>query len=436
MSATTSTLKPSAGGGAREDRPAFVRLGASIAPWLLAALAFGAAPFLFSGGAALTMMSLIGIMIVFSLSYNMLLGETGMLSFGHAVYYGFGALFSAHAMNAVAAGGLPIPLPAIPIVGGLAGLAFGIAFGWVSTRRGGTAFAMISLGLAELVSSSANIFRSLFGGEEGISTDRSKLIRIFDLGFGPQIQVYYLVAAWCLLCMLAMYAIRRTPLGRMCNAVRENAERVQFVGYDPQVVRFVAFCVSSFFAGIAGALAAINFEIVNGTYFGAAQSGIVLLAAFIGGTGHFVGPVIGAVVVTWLQVMLSDVTPIWQLYFGLLFIVIVLFAPGGIASLAALHGPLLRGGRFGRVAPAYLLTIAAGLLTVAGAVAAIEMTNRLLAHAQEGSAMRLLFVRVDAASATSWLGAAALVVVGALLFRRSFPRVAAAWQAGSVEGRR
>ena len=142
-----------------------------------------------------------------------------------------------------------------------------------------------------------------------------------------------------------MYAITRTPLGRMCNAVRENPERAQFVGYNPQTVRFIAFSLSGFFAGIAGALAAINFEIVNSSYVGLGQSGVVLLAAYIGGVGYFIGPVIGAIIVTYLQVMLSDVTAIWQLYFGLLFIVIVMFAPNGIAGLLAMHQPLWRARR-------------------------------------------------------------------------------------------
>ena len=117
---------------------------------------------------------------------------------------------------------------------------------------------MISLGVAELVASSSLILRSFFGGEAGISANRTKLLRVFDWNFGPQIQIYYLVAFWTLLAVIAMYALTRTPLGRMCNAVRDNPERVQFVGYDPHVIRFLAFCFAGFFAGIAGALAAIN----------------------------------------------------------------------------------------------------------------------------------------------------------------------------------
>lgn len=302
-------------------------------PWLLLAVVFAVLPKIFVSGTAHTMMSLMGIMIVFALSYNMLLGETGLLSFGHAVFYGLGGFLAVHAMNTFARDALPIPVVLVPLVGGVSGLLFGIIFGSVTTRRGGTVFAMISLGLGELVASSSLILRSFFGGEEGVSTNRTKLFRVFDLSFGPQLQVYYLIAAWCLIAMIAMYALTRTPFGRMCNAVRDNPERAQFVGYNPYVVRFIAFSLAGLFAGIAGGLAAINFELVNSATVGAAQSGTVLLAAYIGGIGNFIGPVIGAVLVTYLQVMLSDVTEIWQLYFGLLFIATVIFAPGGIAGL-------------------------------------------------------------------------------------------------------
>jgi branched-chain amino acid transport system permease protein len=136
-------------------------------------------------------------------------------------------------------------------------LFFAAIFGWVPTRRSRTAFAMISLGVAELVASSSLILRSFFGGEAGISANRTKLLPVFDWNFGPQIQIYYLVAFSTLLAVVAMYALTRTPFGRMCNAVRDNPERVQFVGYDRHVIRFLAFCIAGFFAGIAGALAAI-----------------------------------------------------------------------------------------------------------------------------------------------------------------------------------
>ena len=122
--------------------------------WVAAAIVLLVLPKIFSSGGSLTTFSLIGISIIFSLSYNILLGQTGMLSFGHAVYYGLGGFLAIHAMNMIAGNKLPMPLPLVPLIGGLAGLLFAVLLGWVSTRRSGTAFAMISLGVAELVASS------------------------------------------------------------------------------------------------------------------------------------------------------------------------------------------------------------------------------------------------------------------------------------------
>jgi branched-chain amino acid transport system permease protein len=394
--------------------------------WLITALLLACLPLLFRSGTALTMMSLMGIMIIFALSYNMLLGQTGLLSFGHAVYYGLGAFFVVHAMNAIIRAKLPIPLPVMPLVGGVAGLAFAVIFGSVSTRRGGTAFAMISLGLAELVASSSLILRGFFGGEEGITTNRTRLLRILDWNFGPQIQVYYLIAAWCLICMIAMYALTRTPFGRICNAVRENPERIEFIGCSRTMVRFLAFGLAGFFAGVAGGLAAINFEIVNASYVGLQQSGIVLLAAYIGGTGHFIGPVLGAILVTYLQIMLSDVTEIWQLYFGLMFIAVVMFVPGGLAGLLMMHAPLLRARALRLLAVPYALLLAAASIAGVGAIVVVELTHRLTVKASEGTVMRLFSMSLDAASAWPWLVAAALAAGGALLMRAAWPLAAQA----------
>jgi branched-chain amino acid transport system permease protein len=365
----------------------------------------------------------------------MLLGQTGMLSFGHAVYYGLGGFLAVHAMNTVLRNGLPIPLPLIPLVGGFAGLVFGVIFGSVSTRRAGTAFAMISLGLGELVASSALILRNFFGGEEGITTNRTKLFRIFDLSFGPQYQVYYLIVAWCLICMIAMYALTRTPFGRMCNAVRENPERVHFIGYNPQVVRFIAFCLAGLFAGIAGGLAAINFEIVNSAYVGAGQSGIVLLAAYIGGVGFFIGPVLGAILVTYLQVMLSDITEVWQLYFGLLFVGMVMFAPFGIAGLLMMHAPLWRAGTLVRVLPAYALALAAGLLMLTGVILLIEMAVHLTVKASDGPMMSFLRMRFSVHTVLPWIVAALMIGVGGWLCRRAWPVAAAAYHEAMARAR-
>lgn len=403
--------------------------------WIGAAILLIVLPAVFRSGTALTVMSLMGISIVFALSYNMLLGQTGMLSFGHAVYYGLGAYFTVHAINAAIAAKLPIPLVLMPLLGGLAGLAFAMLFGWVSTRRSGTAFAMISLGLAELVGSSSFILRSFFGGEEGVSTNRTKLLRLFDWNFGPQIQVYYLIAAWCLICAALMYALTRTPFGRMCNAVRDNPERVQFVGYNPQMVRFIAFCLSGLFAGIAGGLVAINFELANSALFGAAQSGGVLLATFIGGASHFIGPILGAVLVTYLQNMLSDITEVWQLYFGLMFIATVMYAPGGLAGLIMMHAPIWRAGAIARLLPAYALMLGPIALVAGGAVLIIAMITHLSVKAAEGSVMHAAGFAYDAAGWRPWALAIAALVCGSYLSRLAWRRVGTAWESAQAVAR-
>ena len=403
--------------------------------WIAAGVLLAALPLVFRSGTALTMLSLMGIAIIFALSYNMLLGQTGLLSFGHAVYYGLGAYFTVHAINWAIAAKLPIPLPIMPLVGGLAGLGFAILFGWVSTKRSGTAFAMISLGLAELVGSSSLILRSFFGGEEGVTTNRTKLLRLFDWNFGPQIQVYYLIAAWCLLSIALMYALTRTPFGRMCNAVRDNSERAQFVGYNPQVVRYIAFCLSGLFAGIAGGLTSINFELANAALFSAAQSGNVLLATFIGGAGHFVGPILGAVLVTYLQNMLSDVTEVWQLYFGLMFIATVMYAPGGLAGLIMMHGPIWRAGALGRLLAGYALLLGPMAMVTVGAVLVIEMMTHLGVRAAEGTTMKMGGISFDAKSWLPWALALILLVGGGGLARLAWGYLAAAWDRAEAVAR-
>jgi branched-chain amino acid transport system permease protein len=400
----------------------------NIGPWLALAAVFLAAPLVFSSATSLTMMSVMGVMIIFALSYNMLLGQTGLLSFGHAVYYGLGGFVALHVMNAIIRNKLGVPVPVLPLVGGMAGLGFGFLFGLVSVRRAGIVFAMISLGIGELVSSSSFILRSFFGGEEGITTNRAKLAAFFGHKFGPQIEVYYLIAAWCFVCILAMYALTQTPFGRMCNAVRENPERVQFIGYSPQRIRLIAFCFAAFFAGIAGALAAISFEIMNASSLGALQSGLVLLMTFVGGIGYFFGPVLGAVLISFLQTALSDVTGAWQLYFGLLFIAVVLFSPGGIAGWLALHGEAVQRGHFLRLIPSYSLVAVPMASGLCGAILLIELAHRVLVTAQtEGTAMSFFGIGLDAVSVWPWLVALLLLGAGLVSGRLLWSRVEAAW---------
>ncbi|WP_417811432.1 branched-chain amino acid ABC transporter permease [Thalassospira alkalitolerans] len=387
--------------------------------WIVVAIVLAGLPYVFSSGLALSTMCMMGTMIIFALSYNMLLGQTGLLSFGHAVFFGLGGFLTAWAMNAVVGTDSPLPLFLFPIIGGFTGLVFGVIFGAVSTRRSGTAFAMITLGIAELVSSSALILRHFFGGEEGITVDRTDMIHLFGLSFGPQIQVYYLIAVWCLISAAAMYALTCTPFGRICNAVRDNAERVRFIGYNTQTVRFMAFSLSGLFAGIGGGLAAINFEIMNSAQMGVGESGAVILMTYIGGIGNFAGPIIGAVVVTYLQLMLSDITDVWQLYFGLLFIGMVMYAPNGLAGLLALQQPLLQTRQLHRVAPYYALALAPGLVAVTGLSMVIEMTYQLSVKTAAGPAMEFFGVTFNANVPLPWIIAVVLFAAGVWLFLRA-----------------
>jgi branched-chain amino acid transport system permease protein len=395
--------------------------------WAAAALVLLLLPKILGSGSALTTFSLIGISIIFSLSYNILLGQSGMLSFGHAVYYGLGGFLVIHAINIIGAYKLPIPLPVVPLIGGLTGLLFAALLGWVSTQRSGTAFAMISLGVAELIASSALILRTFFGGEAGVSANRTKLLKLFGWNFGPQIQIYYLVAAWTLMAVIAMYALTRTPLGRMCNAVRDNPERVQFVGYNPHVVRYLAFCFAGFFAGIAGALAAINFEIANSAYLGAEQSGTVLFSTYIGGIGFFIGPIVGAIFVTLLSLGLSDLTQVWRLYFGLIFIAVVVFAPGGLTGLLMMHRPLLKAGTLSLMLPSYLIALVPTLAMIVGLILSVETIVHYTVNPGDDPHIKAFGVGFDAASPYVWALAAGLLIGGFLVARRTWTWVGHAW---------
>ena len=217
--------------------------------------------------------------------------------------------------------------------------------------------------------------------------------------------------------------------------MRDNPERVQFVGYNPHVVRYLAFCFSGFFAGVAGGLAAINFEIANSAYLGAEQSGTVLFATYIGGVGFFIGPIVGAIFVTLLSLGLSDLTQVWQLYFGLIFIAVVLFAPGGITGLWMMHRPLLRAGALARVLPSYLIALLPTLAMIAGLVLSIETTVHYTVNPGDDSHIKAFGVNFDAASPYIWAMAAILLIGGFLLARKTWGWVALAWDSASSAAR-
>ncbi|VBS24128.1 branched-chain amino acid ABC transporter ATP-binding protein/permease [Burkholderia pseudomallei] len=263
-------------------------------------------------------------MIVLALSYNLLLGTTGLLSFGHAAFAGLGAFVAAHGFNRY---GLPLPL-----AGGAAGAAFGALFGFVATRRAGTAFAMITLGIGELVAAAAWSVPEWFGGAGGVSIDRAAGPALAGWEFGKPMHAYALIAAWCVVAAVAMRVLVRTRLARLANAVRDNPARVAALGTDPCRVRFAMAIAAAFFAGVAGALTLIDVEVATAESVGMLRSGAVLFATVIGGTTAFFGPVVGAVLLTFFSVFVASVSRAWLLYLGLLFVAVVLAAPGGASG--------------------------------------------------------------------------------------------------------
>ena len=394
--------------------------------WALFAALLIIAPMLFRSSLALTMLSQIGYLIIICLSYNILLGQGGMLSFGHAVYTGLGSFIAIHAMNMAAKGAVQIPLVLIPLVGGLAGAFFATLLGFVTTKKSGTTFAMITLGIGELVASMALMFPEFFGGEGGITTDRVYGKAFFGISFGPAIQVYYLIAAYCFVCTAAMFAFTGTPLGRILNAVRDNPERVEFIGYNTQRVRYFAFIIAGFFAGIGGGLATINFEIITGAdSLSVIRSGGYLLFTFLGGATFFFGPIIGAVLLVLASVLLSELSKAWLLYLGLVFLFMVMYAPGGIASLIMMNLRVAKYGKLRSLWTSYLGLAGTALVGVMGAACMIEMTYHLQLNAALGPELTFLGATLNAKSLSSWFGAVFVMLTGFGLFelcRRQFAR--------------
>jgi len=384
-------------------------------------------PLVFPSSLGISMLSQIGIAIVACLSYNMLLGQGGMLSFGHAVYTGLATFVSIHAMLGIASGAFPVPVSLIPLVGGLAGMLFAVVLGYVTTKKAGTPFAMITLGIGELVAAMVLMVPEFFGGEGGVSANRTVGKPFLGITFGPSIQVYYLIAVYTFICTALMYAFTRTPLGRMLNAVRDNPERVEFIGYSTQRVRYLSFIIAGFFAGVAGGMYALNFEIATAEVVGAGRSGLYLLFTFLGGATFFFGPIIGAVLMVVSFTLLSELTKGWPLYLGLVFILMVMFAPGGIASLVMMNVRLAAFRKLRRVAAWYPALVVTMLVMLAGGAALIELFYQLQLGAGNETHTSVVGVGLDTHSAASWLGGIAVLAIGAGLFEAVRRRYARVW---------
>jgi branched-chain amino acid transport system permease protein len=357
---------------------------------------------------------------LFALAFNFLWQQTRLLSFGHAAFFGIGMFATIHAMRAAASGGIVFPLPLMPLAGLAAGLLLGFAVGYFATARSGTYFAMVTLAFAEVIHQLASQWQSVFGGETGLSTMRQPWAGI---SFGSDAEVYYLVLIWMLIAIAVVYYLMWTPLGQLALALGDNEVRVRFLGHNARVAKTLVFAVSAGFAGLAGALLAITNENVDYSIFSASASGLPVIHTFIGGSGFFIGPMIGAGILTLLGSVVSDVTRLWPLYQGALFILVVMYLPQGIVGLVAeqlaperrrallrLAGPLALG-------VVGLLLLGTAIVFVAEYVSALVANPFALQAGGGALSVRLWGISWFAHSPVTWMLPVVIICCGGLMLR-------------------
>lgn len=267
---------------------------------------------------------------LFALSYNILFGHAGLLSFGHAAYFGVGAytvinLFKHYNIGIIT--GI--------LSGGLSGALLGLIFGLFVVRRGGTYFALLTLAFNMLIYAGAEKWRFLTGGEDGVAAQRPDLVLpgFSKIDMFSTMNWYYFVTFIVLLCAAFCWFFTKTPLGRLNECLRENEDRARFIGYNIYASKVVIYVISAFFAGLAGGLAGSFQEIVTVTFINLDKAAEVLFMTFIGGAGTFWGPIIGACFLTYLNDTLSTLTEHWSLIQGAIFILLVMYAPKGLSGL-------------------------------------------------------------------------------------------------------
>lgn len=267
---------------------------------------------------------------LFAIAFNILFGQAGLLSFGHAAYFGTGAYTSILVYKHF---GLSL-LPGI-LAGGVCSVLLGVIFGVFVVRSRGMTFALLSLAFNMLIYAVAEKWRSFTGGEDGIAMQRPDL---FIPGFGPidmfpTANFYYFVLIIVVLCIAYCWWFTKTPLGRINVCIRENEERAGFVGYNTYATKLLVYLVCAFFCGVAGALASSFQEFVSTSMINMVKSGEILITTFVGGLGIFWGPIAGVCFLTYLNDTLSSFTKHWVLIQGAIFIAVVMYAPDGISGL-------------------------------------------------------------------------------------------------------
>src|SRR5438874_4890471 len=272
---------------------------------------------------------------LFACAFNLLIGYVGLLSFGHALFFGWASYVSAHAAKVWALD------PALAILAGTAVAAgLGLVAGAIAIRRQGIYFAMITLALSQMMYFFA-VQAPFTGGEDGIqAVPRGRLFGIFDLS--QQMNMYFFVLAIFLACFLLIYRIIHSPFGEVLKAIRENEPRTISLGYKTNRYKLVAFVLSATLAGVAGATKAIVFQLASLTDVHWGLSGEVVLMTLVGGLGTVFGPVVGALTIITMENYLAQTGQWVTVIQGVVFVVVVLlFRRGIVGELAnALKIPL------------------------------------------------------------------------------------------------
>lgn len=342
-------------------------------------------------GLVLTLLAQTAATAVVCLGVALLMGQGGLVSFGHAVYSGLGGFAVLHALNAMPAGHSAAWVALLPLLGIAAGAAAAALLGWLCTRQAGLGFAMITLGLGELVYAAALMWPAWSGGEGGVRADRAQGAAVAGLDFGPMAQVYGLVLVYTVLAFVFAAWFPRTPMGLVLRAVRDQPGRAAGLGQDPARIRWIAFVLAGGLAGGGGALLALVFESVTAEALSGHRSGLLMLFTFMGGALGLAGPLLGAALLVFCTVWLSVWTPAWGLYVGALFLLMVMAAPGGLVAWRP-HWP-------------GTLRAVAAVAGPLASVALLEMLYHRSLNAEAGPVLRLAGWPLDTASPWPWAAA-------------------------------
>lgn len=280
------------------------------------------------------------IFALFAVSYNLLLGYAGLLSFGHAMFFGVGAYTVAIVLNHISGlsffGAVMISVMVTTVAG--------FAVGSLLLRHKGVPFALLTLAFNALFYAIATKWHSITGGDDGLS------IRLPDINLGfahlktGDITVFYYITLLIIgSVILFCWYFTRTAMGQTVLLMRENEERMKFVGYNTNVSRLILFVFTGFLAGLAGSFYTLHYQFTSISAISIDMSTIVVLMVIIGGTGSFIGPILGACVYIYLQDFLSDITDRWPFIMGLIFIFMILYVPRGLSGLIDSFVERLRG---------------------------------------------------------------------------------------------